>query len=214
LKILSVNVGLPREVEWHRRRVLTSIWKAPVEGPVHVGRLDLEGDQQSDLSVHGGKDKAVYLYPSEHYPYWKRQLPGVDLPPGAFGENLTTEGLVEPDVRIGDRFRIGSAEFMVTQPRLPCFKLGIRLGRDDVLGTFLQSGRSGYYVAVLKEGRLTRGDRIEPLARDPHGVTVSDVVSLHLGEKDNQELLARVVKVPALPERSREHYRRRLRAEE
>ena len=210
LKILSVNVGLLREVEWHHRRVLTSIWKTPVEGRVHVGWLDLDGDQQSDLSVHGGKDKAVYLYPSEHYPYWRDQLPGVDLPPGAFGENLTIDGLLEPDVRIGDRFRIGSAEFVVTQPRLPCFKLGIRLGRDDVLQMFLESGRSGFYVAVVKEGDLTRGDRIERLAQDPHGVTVSDIVSLHIGEKENLELLARVVQVPALPARSKEHYRRRL----
>lgn len=210
MKVLSVNVGLPREVDWHGRRVLTSIWKSPVEGPVRVSRLNLDGDRQSDLSVHGGKDKAVYIYPSEHYPYWQQQLPGVDLPWGAFGENLTIDGLLEPEVRIGDQFSIGSAEFLVTQPRLPCFKLGIRLGRDDVLQAFLESGRSGFYVAVLREGRLTAGDRLERVARDAHGVSVSDIVTLHVGEKENRELLERAVQVPALPERSKAHYRKRL----
>lgn len=212
MKVISVNVGLPREVDWHGRRVLTSIWKTPVDGPVRVTRLNLDGDRQSDLSVHGGKDKAVYLYPSEHYPYWFEQLPGVDLPWGAFGENLTIEGLLESDVRIGDHLRAGSAEFLVTQPRLPCFKLGIRLGRDDVLQAFLESGRSGFYVAVLQEGYVTCGDRLELVARDAHGVTVSEVVALHVGDKENRELLARVVNAPALPERSREHYRKRLSA--
>lgn len=209
-QLVSVNVGLPREVEWHGRVVRTSIWKRPVEGPVRVTALDLEGDQQSDLSVHGGKDKAVYAYPREHYEYWKRELPGQDLPWGAFGENLTTEGLLEPDVRIGDRLRIGSAEFVVTQPRMPCFKLGIRFGRDDMVKRFLRSGHSGFYLAVLREGEIARGNAIELLGRDDHGVTVADIVSLYARDMDNEDLLRRAVEVPALPESWKDYFRERL----
>ena len=133
MKVLSVNVGLPREVEWKEKLVRTSIFKAPVLDRVRVALLNLDGDQQSDLSVHGGKDKAVYAYPSEHYPFWRQQLPGMNLPWGAFGENFTTEGLLEEAVHIGDRFRVGSAEFVVTQPRMPCYKLGIRFNRTDIV---------------------------------------------------------------------------------
>jgi len=135
MELISINVGLPREVDWRGRKVLTSIWKTPVEGRVAVRQLNLAGDQQSDLSVHGGPEKAVYVYPSEHYAYWREELPGVDLPWGAFGENLTTQGLREDSVQIGDRLRIGSADFLVTQPRMPCYKLGIRFTRirDSVM---------------------------------------------------------------------------------
>jgi MOSC domain-containing protein YiiM len=154
MKLLSVNVGLPREIEWKEKVVRTSIFKAPVTGPVRVAKLNLDGDQQSDLSVHGGIDKAVYAYPSEHYAFWRREIPGMDLPWGVFGENFTTEGLLEEMVHIGDRFRVGSAEFVVTQPRMPCFKLGIRFNRSDIVKRFLQSGRSGFYFAVLKEGEV------------------------------------------------------------
>jgi len=210
LQLVSVNVGLPREVDWHGRVVRTSIWKRPVEGPVRVTSLNLEGDQQSDLSVHGGKEKAVYVYPSEHYGYWKRELPGQDLAWGAFGENLTTEGLLEPDVRIGDRLRIGSAEFLVTQPRMPCFKLGIRFGRDDMVKRFLRSGRSGFYLAVLREGEVTGGDPIQFAGRDDHGVTVADIASLYARDMDNEELLRRAVDVPALPEGWKQYFRERL----
>src|SRR5439155_17303525 len=141
VKVISVNVGLPREVEWHGRRVLTSIWKSPKAGRVRVATLNLEGDEQSDLSVHGGEEKAVYAYPSEHYAFWRNQLPDADLPWGAFGENLTIEGLLESEVMTGDRIEIGSAVFVVTQPRMPCFKLGIRFGRDDMVRRFFQSRR-------------------------------------------------------------------------
>jgi len=133
MKLLSVNVGLPREIEWKGKIVRTSIFKAPVLGRVRVAKLNLEGDQQSDLTVHGGVDKAAYAYPSEHYPFWREQLPGMKLPWGVFGENFTTEGLLEETFHIGDRLRIGSAEFMVTQPRMPCFKLGIRFNRSDMV---------------------------------------------------------------------------------
>src|SRR5438132_8973655 len=175
MKLLSVNVGFPREVEWNGKIIRTSIFKAPVSGRVRVAKLNLKGDQQSDLSVHGGIDKAVYAYPSEHYPFWREELPGTDLPWGVFGENFTTKGLLEETVHIGDRLRIGSAEFVVTQPRMPCFKLGIRFGRSDIVKRFLQSGRSGFYLAVLREGEVTVGDSIELLERDEHGITIADV---------------------------------------
>ena len=147
MKLLSVSVGLPREIEWKDKIVRTSIFKAPVSGPVRVAKLNVDGDQQSDLTVHGGIDKAVYVYPSEHYPFWREQFPDMELPWAVFGENFTTEGLLE-DTRIGDRFRIGSAEFVVTQPRMPCFKLGIRFKRPDMVKRFLESGRTGFYLAV------------------------------------------------------------------
>ena len=188
MRLVSVNVGLPREVEWHGQRVRTSIWKSPVEGQVRVASLNLEGDEQSDLSVHGGADKAVYVYPREHYEYWGRELPGKDLPWGAFGENLTTEGLLEPEVRIGDRLRIGSAELVVTQPRMPCFKLGIRFGRDDMVKRFLRSGRTGFYLAVLREGAVASGTPVEFAGRDDHGVTVADIAALYASDMENEDL--------------------------
>jgi MOSC domain-containing protein YiiM len=210
MKLLSVNVGLPREIEWKGKLVRTSIFKAPVPGRVRVSQLNLEGDQQSDLSVHGGIDKAVYAYPSEHYSFWRKELPGMDLPWGVFGENLTTEGLLEEAVHIGDRFRVGSAEFAVTQPRMPCFKLGIRFDRPDIVKRFLQSGRSGFYFAVLKEGEVTAGDSIELLKRDEHGVAVADIVNLYGRDAANQELLRRVSELPSLPESWRDYFRKRL----
>jgi MOSC domain-containing protein YiiM len=179
MKLLSVSVGLPREIEWRGKLVRTSIFKEPVPGRVRVAQFNLKGDEQSDLSVHGGIDKAVYAYPSEHYPFWHEELRGIDLPWGAFGENFTTEGLFENTVYIGDRIRVGSAEFVVTQPRMPCFKLGIRFNRPEIIKRFLQSGRSGFYFAVVKEGEVAAGDSIELIKRDEHGITVTDVVNLY-----------------------------------
>ena len=175
MKIISVNVGRPRLVEWRGHTIKTSIWKSPVEGRVRVGRENLEGDQQSDLSVHGGEDKAVYAYPSEHYAYWRTELPDMQLPWGAFGENLTTEGLLEQNVMLGDRLRAGTAEFVVTQPRLPCFKLGIRFGSERMIVRFLRSGRSGFYLAVLREGDIGAGDAVEIVAHDPQALSIADV---------------------------------------
>ena len=210
MQVVSVNVGLPREVTWHGRVVRTSIWKDPVEGLVHASTLNLEGDQQSDLSVHGGAEKAVYAYPSEHYEYWRRELPGMELAWGTFGENFTTEGLLEPDIRIGDRIRVGSAEFLVTQPRMPCFKLGVRFGRDDMVKRFLRSGRTGFYLAVVGEGEVARGHSLEIVGRDEHGVTVADIASLYTRDRDNEDLLRRAVDVPALPESWKEYFRKHL----
>lgn len=177
MRLLSVNGGLPRDVESRGRIVQTSIWKSPREGRVRVNRLNVEGDQQSDLSVHGGIDKAVYVYPSEHYELWRRELPGMDIPWGAFGENFTIEGLLESDVRIGDRLTIGSAQFEVTQPRLPCYKLGIRFGRDDMIKRFLLSGRSGFYLAVLREGEIGAGDAIALEPGHTGAPTVAEVAA-------------------------------------
>jgi MOSC domain-containing protein YiiM len=210
MHVISVNVGRPRDVEWRGRTVRTSIWKDPVQGPVRVSSLNLEGDAQSDLSVHGGPDKAVYAYPAEHYDYWQRELDLDALPWGAFGENLTTSGVLESDIAIGDRVRVGSVELMVTQPRLPCFKLGIRFGRDDMVKRFLQSGRSGFYFTVVREGDLTAGDPLESAARDARGVTVSDMIGLETADEPDQSLLRRALEVPALPESWKRHFRKRL----
>lgn len=210
MKLLSVNVGLPREIEWKGKTVRTSIFKEPVAGEVRVSTLNVEGDQQSDLTVHGGPDKAVYAYPSEHYPFWRTELPGTDLPSGVFGENFTTAELLEETVHIGDRFRVGSAHFVVTQPRMPCFKLGIRFNRPDMVKRFLQSGRTGFYLAVAKEGEVGSGDSIELLNRDEHNVTIADVVNLYRGDATNQELLRSVSELPSLPDSWREYFRKRL----
>jgi MOSC domain-containing protein YiiM len=211
MKLLSVNVGLPREIEWKGKIVRTSIFKEPVSGRVRVTNLNLEGDQQSDLRVHGGIHKAVYVYPSEHYAFWRKELPGADLPWGMFGENFTTEGsLDEQTVFIGDRFRVGSAEFVVTQPRMPCFKLGIRFGRPDIIKRFLHSGRVGFYLAVVKEGEVAAGDSIELVTRDQRGITVAEIVNLYTSDAANQDLLRRVSELSALPESWRDYFRKRL----
>jgi MOSC domain-containing protein YiiM len=210
MKLLSINVGLPREVEWRGKTIYTSIFKAPVSGRVRVAKLNLEGDRQSDLSVHGGPEKAVYAYPGEHYAFWRRELSGMELPWGTFGENFTTEGLFENTVCIGDRFRVGSAEFVVTQPRMPCFKLGIRFGRADIVKRFLRSGRTGFYLAVFQEGEVTTDESFELISRSEPAVTVADVVNLYTADGANQDLLRRVSEAPSLPESWREYFRKRL----
>jgi MOSC domain-containing protein YiiM len=211
MKLLSVNVGLPREIEWNGRTIRTSIFKAPVTGAVHVSKLNLDGDQQSDLKVHGGVDKAVYVYPSEHYAFWRGTLPNADLSWGAFGENFTTQGAMDDKaVRIGDRFRIGSTEFVVTQPRMPCFKLGIRFGHADMVKRFMHSGRNGFYFAVVKEGEIAAGDSIKLMARDENGVTVADIVELYTADAANQDFLQRVSELAALPQTWRAYFRKRL----
>jgi MOSC domain-containing protein YiiM len=210
MKVVSINVGLPREVQWHEKTVLTSIFKAPVEGPVKVRRLNVEGDRQSDLEVHGGADKAVYVYPSEHYAFWRAELPGMDLPWGAFGENFTTEGLIEDAVHIGDRFRIGSAELAVTQPRMPCFKLGIRFGRPDIVKRFLRSGRTGFYLAVTREGEVAAGDTVASIGRHELAISVATIVGLYSADAANQDLLRKASELAELPEGWRDYFRKRL----
>jgi MOSC domain-containing protein YiiM len=210
MKLISVNVGLSREITVGGKTVRTSIWKSPVQDRVRVSMLNLDGDQQSDLSVHGGVDKAVYLYPSEHYSYWRTQLPDAELPWGVFGENFTSEGILEDQMKIGDRIRVGSAEFMVTQPRMPCFKLGIRFNRRDMVKRFLESKRSGFYLSVTREGEVENGDAIEFTEKQETGVTITDIVNLYTLDSQNQELLRRATELAALPQSWKEYFRKRL----
>lgn len=205
-RLISVNVGEPRELLWMGRTVKTGIFKEAIPGRVAVRRLNLNGDKQADLSVHGGLDKAVYLYPAEHYVYWQEEYPGMQLPWGMFGENLTTEGMLEDEVSIGDQFRVGSVELMVTQPRLPCYKLGIRFGRDDIIKRFMAAGRPGFYLRVLQEGEVGAGDTIERISRDDGEVTVSDVFRLIGKDRDDTETLRRAVQVKTLPDSLRSHF--------
>src|SRR3989454_12700498 len=208
--VISFNVGLPRLVLRNVEPVSTGIFKEPVEGRVMLRTLNLDGDRQADLSVHGGPDKAVYVYPSEHYDYWRHELPGMELPWGTFGENFTTEGFLEDTVNIGDRFRIGSAVVMVTQPRMPCYKLGIKFGQDDIIKRFLRSGRTGFYLAVLQEGEARAGDVIERLSRDTHHVTVGDIARLCTSGESDPKLLHRAVQVEALAEGWRSHFQHQI----
>jgi MOSC domain-containing protein YiiM len=200
MKVVSVNVGLPREVEWKGITVSTGIFKEPVAGTVMVRRNNLDGDRQADLTVHGGPNKAVYGYASEHYPYWRKQYPSMELSWGVFGENLTTVGVSEHSLHIGDVVRVGSAVLRVVQPRQPCYKLQIRFGRDDIIQRFLVSGRSGFYFSIVEEGELEAGSAIEVVSRDENKVTIADVHRLYLGVAPDQELLQRALRVPVLPE--------------
>jgi MOSC domain-containing protein YiiM len=210
MKLISLNVGLPRIVEYNSEPVATGIFKEPLPGPVMLRTLNLDGDRQADLSVHGGISKAVYGYPSEHYEFWRRELPEMDLPYGMFGENFTTEGLFEDKHNIGDRFRVGGAELMVTEPRLPCYKLGIKFGRVDIIKRFLQSRRTGFYFAVLKEGEVKAGDEVELIRRDENNITISDITRLYAFEKNDLETMRRAVKVDALSESWREYFASRI----
>lgn len=210
MRVISVNVGRPRRVSWRGRPVSTGIFKEPVDGPVRVRTLNLDGDRQADLSVHGGWDKAVYAYPSEFYELWRNEQPELELPWSRFGENLTTEGLVDGDVNVGDRFRVGTAELIVTQPRLPCFKLGIRMGRDEFVVEFLERGLLGFYFAVAREGDVEAGDPIVELSRHPAGFGVTEITRLYAHDRDDVEGLQRAVGLDVLPEGWRNHFRKRL----
>ncbi len=210
MKLVSVNVGLPRLVLNNGEPVSTGIFKEPVAGRVILRILNLDGDRQADLSVHGGPSKAVYAYPSEHYDFWKRELPAMELPWGMFGENFTTEGLFESEINIGDKFRIGSAKIMVTEPRMPCYKLGIKFGRPDILRRFLQSGRTGFYFAVLQEGEVGVGDQFELIETSESGVRVSDITRLYVWDKQNADLLRRAIAVKELPESWRKYFQDHL----
>ena len=213
MKIVSLNVGMPRDVMWHGRAVTTGIFKSPVNGRVALRALNLDGDRQADLSVHGGEYKAVYCYPLEHYDYWKKELPGRDLPMGMFGENFTTEGLPQDSVHLGDRFSVGSAEVVVTQPRLPCYKLGVRFQSDDMVRRFLVSGRTGFYLAVTREGEVAAGDEIKVISREGNGVPVSEITRLYIAKRydDNDvKSLRRALRVAALPDSWKEYFRERL----
>lgn len=210
IKLVSVNVGAPRIVMSNGDPVSTGIFKEPVAGRVMLRTLNLDGDRQADLAVHGGPSKAVYAYPSEHYDYWKRELPEMKLPWGMFGENFTTAGLIESEINIGDKFHVGSATVMATEPRMPCYKLGIRFGRPDIVKRFLASERTGFYFAVLQEGEVRAGEPIELTERSKDSLKVSDITALYTREKHNVGLLRRAIEVEALPESWKRYFRHRL----
>ena len=212
MKVLSLNVGLPRKVLFNGQIITTAIFKDPVKGPITLRKINLDGDRQADLTVHGGIEKAVYSYPVEHYDYWHKQYPNLDLIWGMFGENFTTEGLLEDAVNIGDQFQIGSAKLVATQPRMPCYKLGVRFGHMDVIRRFMASGRPGIYFKVLKEGEVKTGDQIENIKRDKNNVTVRDIVSLYISrsQKDNIEMMRRAIKIRDLPEGWRYEFQQKI----
>lgn len=210
MRIVSINVGLPREVSWKERTVSTGIYKSPVDGPVKLNTLNLEGDGQADLSVHGGPDKAVYAYPAEHYEFWREEISNPELNWGHFGENFTTQGLLEEDVYIGDTFRVGSALIRVSQPRMPCYKLGIRFERADMVKRFLASRRSGFYLSVFEEGTVESGDTIAYVERGRHGISVTDILRLYTSDKEDWATIRRAVEIEALAESWRSHFRDRI----
>lgn len=210
MKLISLNVARPRLVLYNGETVSTGIFKEPVSGPVTLRTLNLNGDRQADLSVHGGPFKAVYGYPSEHYDFWGKELPGMNLPWGMFGENFTTEGLFETDLHIGDRFRIGSSIIVVRQPRIPCYKLAIKFQRNDILARFLHSGRSGFYFSVEQEGTTETGNAFEPLTHEPEAITISEMNHLFADDRYNRELLDKAIATPALPEDWKDYFRKRL----
>ena len=210
MKILSVNVGLPREVAWQNKIVTTGIFKEPVKCRVMLRTLNLDGDGQADLTVHGGVSKAVYAYPSEHYAFWRTEFPEMNLSWGMFGENLTAEGLLEDAVYIGDRFRIGEAEVMVTEPRMPCYKLGIKFGRADIIKRFLVSRRSGFYFAVVQKGMVGAGDAIELIGREQQEIRVGDITRLYAFDRDDSKTIRRAIQVEALPENWKGYFQHQL----
>ena len=213
MKLISLNTGLPRDVRWRGRIVTTGIFKQPVAGRVALRKLNLDGDRQADLTVHGGEYKAVYCYPLAHYEYWKKELPGRELPMGSFGENFTADVPPEDSVHLGDRFAVGSAELVVTQPRLPCYKLGVRFQSDDMVKRFMVSGRTGFYFAVTREGDVGAGDEMKMIARDANAVPVSEITRLYIAKRFDEDDLAsvrRALLVSALPESWKEHFRERV----
>lgn len=197
-RLVSVNVGMPKNVPWRDKTVYTGIWKAPVEGPVMVRRLNIDGDGQGDLAGHGGEQRAVMVYQSESYDFWKTYLGRDDLRPGHFGENFTVTGLADDDVCIGDRYRIGDAEFEVTQPRVTCFRVGMRLDEPDMPNLLVSAHRPGFYFRVIAEGRVRAGDDIVRTQRGRHELSVADVDALlYLPDRD-VEMLRKAIDVPAL----------------
>jgi MOSC domain-containing protein YiiM len=177
---------------------------------VRVNALNIASDQQADLTVHGGVSKALYAYPSEHYEFWRKELPDAEFPWGSFGENLTTEGLLEKDLNVGDRLCAGSVELVVTEPRLPCYKLNAKFMRKDMVKKFLKSRRIGFYFAVAREGEIGAGDPIQFLSRDEHRVSVADITRLYAFDKNDLAGMRRVVEVRALPDSWRDYFRQRL----
>ena len=197
-RVVSLNISPGRKVEYNGQVVGTGIFKEPVEGRVMAGRRTLEGDRQVDLRYHGGEHKAIYAYPHEHYPTWAGELGRDDLSFGQFGENLTTEGLLETTVHIGDRFRVGGAVLEVTQPRVPCFKIGIKMGDPSFPKRFLQSMRSGFYLRVIEEGEIGAGDAIERIEIGPERMSIHALYHLRFRDPQNRDEIRRALSIPAL----------------
>jgi MOSC domain-containing protein YiiM len=210
LRLLSLNVGLPRQVRFQGELVTTGIFKESVQGSVRLRKLNLEGDKQADLKVHGGVDKAVYAYAGEHYDYWRQELPDMSLPWGMFGENFTTEGMFEESVNIGDQFKVGTANLIATQPRMPCYKLGVKFGSMDMIKRFLASGLTGVYFKVMKEGELEQGDEIKLIKKDENSVTVKDILRIYTIDKDDIQTIERAIKIKDLPNGWRYHFIKQL----
>ena len=200
MKLISVNVGLPIKVKFGNEIVTTGNFKNPIDKRINLKKLNLEGDRQADLTVHGGPDKAVYSYPYEYYDFWRKEFPDISFNWGMFGENLTTEGLFESQVNVGDRFQIGSAQLVATQPRMPCYKLGVKFGRMDIIKKFLKSEKSGIYFKVIKEGEIVINDIIKLIKKDNNNITIKNIVELITKEdKENTILMEKAVKVQDLP---------------
>ena len=211
MKLLSVNVSLPKPVAHGDETVVTGIFKEPVGGPVMLRRLNLEGDGQADPQNHGGEYKAVYAYAIEHYEFWKRELGRDGFPPGQFGENFTVQGMTEDDIHIGDAFRVGSALIQVTQPRSPCYKLAVKMGLPNFPKQFLASGRVGFYLRVLEEGEVSAGDAVERVLVDPERLTVGEMLRLLYAERDDRAAIERALRIQALSPRRRAAFQERLR---
>ena len=196
MKLISVNVGLPIKVKFGNEIVTTGIFKNPIDKRINLKKLNLEGDRQADLTVHGGPDKAVYSYPYEYYDFWRKEFPDISFNWGMFGENLTTEGLFESQVNVGDRFQIGSAQLVATQPRMPCYKLGVKFGRMDIIKKFLKSEKSGIYFKVIKEGEIVINDPIKLIKKDNNNITIKNIVEL-IPKEDKEKTIhmAKAVKV-------------------
>jgi len=190
VKIISTNIGRIREVDWKGQKIITGIFKVPVDEPLYLGKTGVNKDEVADLKVHGGSNKACYLYSADCYPYWKKLFPNQNWNWGIFGENLTVEGLDEGEIKIGDIFLLGEAKVQVSQPRLPCYKLGIRFGNPKVVKQFLESPYPGVYVRIIKEGKVRKGDKMELSQPNPSGLTVREVYSLFSSNKNNSVLKA------------------------
>ena len=210
MKVISVNVGLPIKVNFGEEIVTTAIFKNPTKHRVKLYKLNLEGDKQADLTVHGGVDKAVYSYPSEHYKFWKNEIKDFEYSWGTFGENLTTQGLLEDEVNIGDQFQIGSAKVIATQPRMPCYKLAVRFGRMDIIRRFMASERSGIYFKVEEEGEIGVEDKIELIKTDENKVTIRDIVRLQTNGGRDADMMNRAIKVKDLPDGWRNYFMEKL----
>ena len=206
MKVLSINVGSLQEMLRNGKKIQTGIFKKSTEGPINVKRLGLEGDQQANKKLHGGIDKAICVYPSEYYDLWKEELGKPDLSFGDFGENLTTFGLLESNIYLGDRLRIGSVEVVVTQPREPCITLNVRFGRKDLSALIRKSGRSGFYFSVEKEGIIKNGDSIENISKEENRVSVSDFNQIINGGTEIADIIERASKIDILPPRLKKQF--------